>query len=96
MKKLKKKRLKRIKTVKSSTRPSNIKKESHHVPAIDKPLKLKEGPNAPNAGPTCPKLEAATPIEETKSSPVMENPKEPMIKDNIYKIKNPEILYIIL
>ena len=58
----------RIKTVKSSKRPSSIKKDAHHFPVIDKPLKLKEGPNSPKAGPTFPKLEAATPIEETKLS----------------------------
>ena len=81
-----------IRTVNNSNLPISIKKAAHNFPAVGISVKLLEGPNSPKAGPTLPKLEAATPIEDSKSNPNKAKPKDPTIKDNIYRIKNPRTL----
>ena len=72
-----------IKTVNNSNLPINIKKAAHHFPAVGISIKLLEGPKSPKEGPTLPKLEAATPTDDSKSRPNKAKPKDPKIKDNI-------------
>lgn len=73
----------KIKTVKSSNLPKSIRKEAHHFPSKGNSLYENEGPKLPNAGPTFPKLEAATPMADSKSNPKDAKTTAPKIKDNI-------------
>ena len=73
--------MKRIRTVKSSNLPISIKNEAHHFPNTGISENEKAGPNSPNAGPTFPRLEAATPIDEVKSSPIKEKISAPIINE---------------
>ena len=67
----------------NSNLPISIKKAAHHLPSVGISIKLLAGPKLPKAGPTFPKLEAATPIEDSKSNPNIAKPKDPKIKDNM-------------
>lgn len=72
-----------IRTVNNSNLPISIKKAAHHFPRVGISVKLLVGPKSPKAGHTFPKLEAATPIEDSKSSPNKAKPRDPTIKDNM-------------
>jgi hypothetical protein len=70
-----------MRTVNSSKRPINIKKEQNHFAAEDKCAKLSTGLTDPNAGPILPKEDAAAPNADKKS-----NPKTVNITDDIINI----------
>ena len=72
-----------MRTVNNSNLPKSIKKEAHHLPRRGNSLKENDGPKFPSAGPTFPKLDAATPIADSKSKPNALNISAPKIKDNI-------------
>ena len=76
----------------SSKRPISIRIADHHFPRAGISEKLLAGPKSPSAGPTFPRLDAATPMADSKPNPNRANPKAPTIKEIIYKIKKPNIL----
>ena len=79
----------KIITVKSSNLPISIRKEAHHLLHIDILSNENAGPKSPKAGPTFPRLEAATPMEVIKSNPKIEKPNAPMMNEIMYKMKKP-------
>ena len=46
----------------------SIRSDDHHFPRAGISEKLLAGPNSPSAGPTFPRLDAATPMADSKSN----------------------------
>ena len=72
-----------MRTVKSSRRPINIKKEQNHLAPLERWAKLLTGLTEPIAGPIFPKLEAAATKAEVKSKPKKVSITEEIMKINM-------------
>ena len=70
----------------------SINNVDHHFPRGGNTLKLFTGLSSPKAGPTFPRVDAAAPIEDIKSTPIKLKTKEPTAKTIKYKIKKAIIL----
>ena len=72
-----------ISAVKSSRRPTSIKKEHQIFPPLGMDAYVETGLKSPKLGPTFPRLAADAPMEDKKSKPKKLKTTAPIINSNI-------------